>query len=127
MKHPQTGICREGCPFLALVAFSALLFAILGLWFPALACLLLLWLSSHFFRDPERVCPQERHCALSPADGRIVRIEQADEPFTGKRLTCISISAHARNTSKTSAITPANSSTRPWTKPPGITNAAPMP
>ena len=37
MKHPQTGICREGCPFLALVAFSALLFALLGLWLPALA------------------------------------------------------------------------------------------
>ena len=91
MKHPQTGICREGCPFLALVAFSALLFALLGLWLPALAFLLVLWLSSHFFRDPERVCPQEGHCALSPADGRIVRIEQADEPFTGERLTCISI------------------------------------
>ena len=91
MKHPQTGICREGCPFLALVAFSALLFALLGLWLPALAFLLVLWLSSHFFRDPERVSPQEEHCALSPADGRIVRIEQADEPFTGKRLTCISI------------------------------------
>lgn len=91
MKHPQTGICREGCPFLALVAFSALLFALLGLWLPALAFLLVLWLSSHFFRDPERVCPQEEHCALSPADGRIVRIEQADEPFTGERLTCISI------------------------------------
>ena len=91
MKHPQTGICREGCPFLALVAFSALLFALLGLWLPALAFLLVLWLSSHFFRDPERVCPQEEHCALSPADGRIVRIEQADEPFTGERLTRISI------------------------------------
>ena len=64
MKHPQTGICREGCPFLALVAFSALLFALLGLWLPALAFLLVLWLSSHFFRDPERVCPQEGHCAL---------------------------------------------------------------
>lgn len=48
MKHPQTGICREGCPFLALVAFSALLFALLGLWLPALAFLLVLWLSSHF-------------------------------------------------------------------------------
>lgn len=48
MKHPQIGICREGCPFLALVAFSALLFAILGFWFPALAFLLVLWLSSHF-------------------------------------------------------------------------------
>ena len=91
MKHPQTGICREGCPFLALVAFSALLFALLGLWLPALAFLLVLWLSSHFFRDPERVCPQEGHCALSPADGRIVRIEQADEPFTRERLPCISI------------------------------------
>lgn len=91
MKHPQTGICREGCPFLALVAFSALLFALLGLWLPALAFLLVLWLSSHFSRDPERVCPQEEHCALSPADGRIVRIEQADEPFTGERLTRISI------------------------------------
>lgn len=91
MKHPQTGICREGLPFLALMAFSALLFALLGLWFPALAFLLVLWLSSHFFRDPERVCPQEEHCALSPADGRIVRIEQAGEPFTGERLTCISI------------------------------------
>ena len=40
MKHPQTGICREGCPFLALVAFSALLFALLGLWLPALDHLL---------------------------------------------------------------------------------------
>ena len=59
MKHPQTGICREGLPFLALVAFSALLFALLGLWLPALAFLLVLWLSSHFFRDPERVSPQE--------------------------------------------------------------------
>ena len=98
MKHPQTGICREGLPFLALMAFSALLFALLGLWFPALAFLLVLWLSSHFFRDPERVCPQKEHCALSPADGRIVRIEQAGEPFTGEpdpltgdERTCISI------------------------------------
>ena len=44
MKHPQIGICREGFPFLALVAFSALLFALLRLWFPALAFLLVLWL-----------------------------------------------------------------------------------
>lgn len=77
MKHPQTGICREGCPFLALVAFSALLFALLGLWLPALAFLLVLWLSSHFLNGSARkrstapsVRPTAESCASSKPTNR---------------------------------------------------------
>lgn len=74
-------LARDGYP---LIAFTG--FMILGSFFfaPPVAFFLLpvLGLVVWFFRDPERIPDGEGF--LSPADGRIVEIEHADLPFTGK-------------------------------------------
>lgn len=85
------GIVPEGAPFIGMAAFTSLLCAILGLW---LLCLIF-WLAGifaiYFFRNPERVIPQAPGVAVSPADGKIIRIEARPDPFSGESRTCISI------------------------------------
>ncbi|MDO5483605.1 MAG: phosphatidylserine decarboxylase family protein [Desulfovibrionaceae bacterium] len=91
MRPPHCGITPEGWPCIGLLAFAALIFAILKCWPLALAFLALCWFALHFFRDPERVVPREEGLAVSPADGKIVRIEQRPDPFSGESVMCISI------------------------------------
>ncbi len=91
MKKPSIGITPEGYPFILLCAFSALLFAIIGGWPVALILLLITWISAHFFRDPERVVPTAKSVAVSPADGKVVKIQEAPDPFTGQPRTCVSV------------------------------------
>ena len=90
--HPaHIGIAPEGFPSIGLTALAALVFACLGWWFPALLFLLLCAFSLHFFRDPERVSPEGAGLAVSPADGRVVRIEERPDPFTDEPRLCVSI------------------------------------
>lgn len=46
--------------------------------------LILLWMltffSIYFFRDPERTIPDDEYAILSPADGKVIEISEADEP-----------------------------------------------
>ena len=91
MRKPSIGVAPEGFPFIGLLAVTALCFACLDWELLTAAALVLLWLAGHFFRDPERVIPQEEKLAVSPADGRIIRIAEREEPFSGEMRTCISI------------------------------------
>ena len=91
MKKNSIGIAPEGFPFLFLCGFPALLFAVLNYWPLAILMLLITWLASHFFRAPERVIPTDAGIAVSPADGTVVRIEKARDPFTGTHRICVSI------------------------------------
>ena len=70
---------------------TALVFACLGWPVPAVLALALCWFAFHFFRDPERVVPTAPGLAVSPADGRVIRIERKPDPLTGDERTCISI------------------------------------
>lgn len=80
----------EGFPIIFLFAFSTLICAVLN-WITTTFCFLLLtWFSCYFFRDPERVCPHESDVAVSPADGRIIKIENTIAP-TGENCICISM------------------------------------
>ncbi len=71
------GIARDGWPFiLTPLLLSVLLFATGLLGLAAVAAALALF-TAFFFRDPERAAPQDARLALSPADGKVVRLAEA--------------------------------------------------
>lgn len=91
MHNGSIGIAPEGYPFVFLSAFTALVFGVLGWWIFAVLFLLFTWFAGHFFRDPERVVPTEKGVAVSPADGKVIKIKQTADPITGEEVMCISI------------------------------------
>ena len=91
MRPARCGITPEGWPCIGLTALAALVFACLDWWPAALIFLALCWFSVHFFRDPERVTPTGPGLAVSPADGRVIRVETRPDPFSGEARQCVSI------------------------------------
>ncbi len=91
MRKASSGITPEGLPSIGLTALASLVFALLGLCVPALAFLLLALFCCNFFRDPERVVPQEAGLAVSPADGKVIKVTGVPDPFTGESRLCICI------------------------------------
>lgn len=91
MKTSSIGIAKEGYPIIGLCTVAAIVTALVSCELGALIFLLLLWFSVFFFRDPERVVPTEADIAVSPADGKIIRISQVADPFTGEKRQCISV------------------------------------
>ena len=45
----------------------------------------------NFFRDPSRVIPKNKNSIISPADGKIIKIKEFQDPKSGKKLKLISI------------------------------------
>ncbi|MBT36224.1 MAG: phosphatidylserine decarboxylase family protein [Rickettsiales bacterium] len=45
----------------------------------------------NFFRDPKRMIPKQKNLILSPADGKIIKIDELDDPNSGEKLKIISI------------------------------------
>lgn len=91
MHKPGIGLAPEGAPFIGLLTVTSVCFALLHFPILAICGLVLLWFSVHFFRDPERVIPQDPGIAVSPADGRIIRIENRRDPMGTEERQCISI------------------------------------
>jgi len=91
MKKPTIGLSLEGLPFIGLTALLTLVFALLEWSIPALIAFVLLFIVMNFFRDPERVTPQEKGVAVSPADGKVVKIETMRDPFTNRNRTTICV------------------------------------
>ncbi len=91
MKQQSVSIAKEGYPIIGLTAVTSLIFALINCWPMAFIFLVLLWFSVFFFRDPERVVPSDEGLAVSPADGKIVRIQKKADPFSGQEKICISV------------------------------------
>ena len=45
----------------------------------------------NFFRDPKRIAPEDKNCIVSPADGKIIKIEEFEDPKTKEKLRLVSI------------------------------------
>jgi phosphatidylserine decarboxylase len=79
-------VAPEGWPFIVVPAAAACILAMIG-WWPvaavvgvvALACL-------GFFRDPERTPPAGPGLVLAPADGRVMRIDEVEDPWVGRAM-----------------------------------------
>ena len=76
-------IAKEGWPFIAIPGALALGLALLGRRRLALPFVAAAAASAGFFRDPERAIPVVANGVLSPADGRVISIEDAVDPFVG--------------------------------------------
>jgi len=92
MKEPQIPVTREGYPFIALAGFMTLVFAFLEYELFAISGIVLTGFVVNFFRDPERIGPDDEDVIVSPADGKIIQIEKVfDEKFLQEHAYKISI------------------------------------
>lgn len=91
MNYPHPVIAREGWPFIAIAAIVALFVQVcLRLEF-AWPFWLILTFVVQFFRDPARAVPQQANAVLCPADGRVVAIEAAHDPYANRDALKISV------------------------------------
>jgi len=88
--YPHPIIAKEGWPFLAgAVVLSIIVTGGWGWWSVPfwLATLFIL----QFFRDPPRSVPADAAAVVSPADGRIVAVEKARDPYLDRNALKISV------------------------------------
>lgn len=73
-------IARAGYPMILAGAFLTMVLALLELMIPTFAALVATFFIIAFFRDPERVVPTAPGAVVSPADGRVIRVETEQNP-----------------------------------------------
>lgn len=91
MRKPCCGLAPEGAPFILLATVATVVFALAGWEVLAVAGVGILAFVLNFFRDPERVVPQEPGVAVAPADGRVVRVGPMPDPLSGQTRTAVCI------------------------------------
>ena len=89
--YPHPTIAREGWPFVAISAAVALALSLAGWWWAAVPVWLVVVFIVQFFRDPPRVVPSEPNAVLSPADGRVMVVEKARDPYLDRDALKISV------------------------------------
>lgn len=90
-NYPHPIIAREGWPFLAIAVAVALLASFTGCGWWSLPLWLVALFVLQFFRDPPRVIPQDIGAVLSPADGRIVKVERTRDEYLGRDAIKVSV------------------------------------
>jgi len=89
-NYPHPIIAKEGWPYLALATAVALAAAYFIGWWSAP-----LWLAAifilQFFRDPPREIPQGENLVLCPADGRVLVVGNARDPYLDRDSLKISV------------------------------------
>ena len=89
--YPHPIIAREGWPFVAIALLAMVLLAwLLGV-LGGLVGLAIVAFVVQFFRDPARVVPGAANAVLSPADGRVVSIGAARDPWLERDALRISV------------------------------------
>jgi len=71
---------REGLPFILPLAGGGVLFGLRGELLLCLSFSILAFMALIFFRNPSRNPPQVEGTILAPADGRVIRVEEAPLP-----------------------------------------------
>jgi phosphatidylserine decarboxylase len=89
--YPHPFIAREGWPFVVALLALAVVLSALGWWIVAVLAWLALAFVVQFFRDPARKVPEEPNAVLSPADGRVVKVERARDPYLGREALKFSV------------------------------------
>ena len=88
--YPHPIIATEGWPFIAAGLVLSIIFSCCCGWW-SLPFWLFTLFSVQFFRDPARGIPADADAVLCPADGRIVVVEKATDPYRQTEALKISV------------------------------------
>jgi len=92
MKEKEWPIAKEGFPFLIPAILFTLFFAGMGWTVLAVVGILLSLFIAFFFRNPRRKIPVLENVILSPADGKVLKVEECEEKdFLKERALKVSI------------------------------------
>jgi phosphatidylserine decarboxylase len=90
-SYPHPIIAREGWPYLGIAFVVAVVLSIAGWWALAAIAWLAFLFILQFFRDPPRPIPADPHAVLAPADGRVVRVGNARDPWLEREALVVSV------------------------------------
>ncbi len=86
MITPKIPVAKEGVPFIGCVAFFTVVLALIDCTTGAIIGLILSTFTLAFFRDPERFTPVENNALVSPADGKVIVVDEVDDQeFLGQK------------------------------------------
>jgi phosphatidylserine decarboxylase len=92
MKSPRIPIAKEGYPFIFFIGFATLICTLLDYRIAALIGLGITSFVTYFFRDPARPGIEREDGFVSPADGKIILIEEIfDDRFVHDTVNKLSI------------------------------------
>lgn len=91
MNYPHPFFAREGWPFIAGAVVIATLTYIFAGWYWSIPFWIIALFILQFFRDPPRIIPQKANAVLSPADGRIVAVENTQDPYLKRKAIKVSV------------------------------------
>ncbi|HZI17236.1 MAG TPA: phosphatidylserine decarboxylase family protein [Pyrinomonadaceae bacterium] len=85
-------LVREGIPWVLVPASLAAAAFFFGLWWAAVVLGVLAVFMAYFFRDPHRAAPPEADLVVSPADGRVTRVERVSDSPDSPTIVSIFLS-----------------------------------
>jgi len=91
MNYPHPFFAREGWPFIAGAVAIATLVSMFAGWIWSVPFWIIALFVLQFFRDPSRIVPQKANAVLSPADGRIVAVENTQDPYLKRDAIKVSV------------------------------------
>ena len=90
VRYPHPIVAREGWPFLATAVLVAAMASWLGGWWSLPFWLVAIFVLQ-FFRDPPRAAPGDGYTVVSAADGRVVAVGPARDPYLERDAIKISV------------------------------------
>ncbi|HSD46757.1 MAG TPA: phosphatidylserine decarboxylase family protein [Pyrinomonadaceae bacterium] len=85
-------IVRESIPYIVVPLVLSVAATLFGFWYIGLVFFLLALFMAYFFRDPKRVPPDDPDVVVSPADGRVTRIDSVAAEIGAPTLISIFLS-----------------------------------
>jgi phosphatidylserine decarboxylase len=90
-RYPHPLIAREGWPFVLIALGIALAVGFFAGWWWSIPVWLVALFILQFFRDPPRQVPDDPRAVLSAADGRVVEVSRAQDPYVKRDALKVSV------------------------------------
>ena len=90
-SYPHPLIAREGWLFVLIALAAALGVGFLAGWWWSIPVWLAALFVLQFFRDPPRDVPEDPGAVLSAADGRVVEVSRAQDPYVRREAIKVSV------------------------------------